>query len=659
MSDVDFNERFKEWMNSEIKPSSDSDDKELQSVSEEVGIDDNREDVTDIREIPESFGNQDEMVGLAQRGEDEAVVESNGSSDTMGMVEPWENDSLLEEKGTDGEESDNFESRLIDDTESASVVDEAESVDESNVYVSDIRSEIEEQGGDSSLDRISLDMFGMSEIGSSEDDEDEMGNEGVMESRRGINSIEKKSFRELRDGKKIPRFKKSLVLTAIIAVALLFLIFVNVLISGAGGGNSYDEWLASGGGNDGPRDNSDFVVRDLARQNQERQTQQQIRQRTFPDEELEVDEFYIQSPPVFDEPFRRPQATTTTVSAPQPSGGAVSQGSGTMRIAGFSESDMAAIGSNIRRDGGFGAVAVSMTMPDTMMGTMGQTGMMNNQFGGGQMMSRDEYMSQQLSALGQLVNSPGGQMGAGGFGASSAFSGNERANSNVGRFSDSGAYNAQNQDAGNLRYIGDNALFPGTIIHAVLVSRIDTDYPGPIHARVTQNVYDSMTGLHLLIPQGTILQGNYSSSSIGVAKVQIAWESMVVNYQGVAYQVSLGGMAGVDRRGRAGISGTLDDNYFEWLKAAGIISLFTLINSEIEYQSGGQMSALQREMMQSNANLFNQLGGRIMERALDIQPTVRVRNGKPVSVSVNTVLELRSFPAIAAEQRYVRTSRSR
>jgi type IV secretion system protein VirB10 len=163
-----------------------------------------------------------------------------------------------------------------------------------------------------------------------------------------------------------------------------------------------------------------------------------------------------------------------------------------------------------------------------------------------------------------------------------------------------------------------------------------------------------MSGKNLLIPQGTILQGNYSSSSIGVSKVQIAWESMVISYDGTAYQVSLGGMAGVDKRGRAGIAGTLDDHYFEWLKAAGIISLFSIFNSEIMYQTQGNTSQQIRELMDINQGIVNRIGDRLIERALDIQPTVRVANGTPVSVSVNTIVYLKPFPALRAEEKWVR-----
>jgi type IV secretory pathway VirB10-like protein len=58
--------------------------------------------------------------------------------------------------------------------------------------------------------------------------------------------------------------------------------------------------------------------------------------------------------------------------------------------------------------------------------------------------------------------------------------------------------------------------------------------------------------------------------------------------------------------------------------------------------------------MSDSQEVFNQLADRLMNRALDINPTVRVANGKPVAVSVNTPVTLRAFEAVRAEQRYVR-----
>jgi len=59
--------------------------------------------------------------------------------------------------------------------------------------------------------------------------------------------------------------------------------------------------------------------------------------------------------------------------------------------------------------------------------------------------------------------------------------------------------------------------------------------------------------------------------------------------------------------------------------------------------------------MDVNQGIVNQLGNRIMDRALNIQPSVKVPNGKAVSVSVNVPLSLRPFKAFKAEQKWIRS----
>ncbi len=51
----------------------------------------------------------------------------------------------------------------------------------------------------------------------------------------------------------------------------------------------------------------------------------------------------------------------------------------------------------------------------------------------------------------------------------------------------------------------------GTVIAAALITGIKSDLPGQIIAQVTEHVYDSPTGSHLLIPQGSRLIGQYDS----------------------------------------------------------------------------------------------------------------------------------------------------
>ncbi|MBP6501067.1 MAG: conjugal transfer protein TrbI, partial [Thauera sp.] len=71
-------------------------------------------------------------------------------------------------------------------------------------------------------------------------------------------------------------------------------------------------------------------------------------------------------------------------------------------------------------------------------------------------------------------------------------------------------------------------LRAGFVIPGTLISGINSELPGQIMAQVAQNVYDTPTGKHLLIPQGSRLVGRYSSDvAYGQARVLVAWQRIV------------------------------------------------------------------------------------------------------------------------------------
>ena len=71
-------------------------------------------------------------------------------------------------------------------------------------------------------------------------------------------------------------------------------------------------------------------------------------------------------------------------------------------------------------------------------------------------------------------------------------------------------------------------LRAGFVVPATLISGINSDLPGQIMAQVAQDVYDTPTGKHLLIPQGSRLVGSYSSDvAYGQARVLVAWQRIV------------------------------------------------------------------------------------------------------------------------------------
>ena len=190
-------------------------------------------------------------------------------------------------------------------------------------------------------------------------------------------------------------------------------------------------------------------------------------------------------------------------------------------------------------------------------------------------------------------------------------------------------------------YLPKDSIWSGTVIPAVLLTGITTDLPGQIKAQVSENVYDSSSGTLLLIPQGSVLIAEYNSSvSYSQKRVQIAWNTLI---RPDGYQLNLGNMNGVDNAGFSGVRGWVDEHLFEYVKAMGIITAFTAINGEFDSQVKKLQNQYAANLLQQNQTVINQLGAKLIDRALDIQPSIFVNSGKKVNVFVNKPLILPIF----------------
>jgi type IV secretion system protein VirB10 len=71
-------------------------------------------------------------------------------------------------------------------------------------------------------------------------------------------------------------------------------------------------------------------------------------------------------------------------------------------------------------------------------------------------------------------------------------------------------------------------LMAGTVISASLVTGLNSDLPGFVIAVVTEHVYDTATGRHLLVPQGTRLVGKYDSVvAFGQERALVVWQRLL------------------------------------------------------------------------------------------------------------------------------------
>jgi type IV secretion system protein TrbI len=181
----------------------------------------------------------------------------------------------------------------------------------------------------------------------------------------------------------------------------------------------------------------------------------------------------------------------------------------------------------------------------------------------------------------------------------------------------------------------------GNIIPAALITGIRSDLPGQITAQVTENVFDSPTGRFLLVPQGTRLIGIYDSQvAFGQSRVLLVWTRLIMPN---GRSIVLERQPGTDTAGYAGLEDEVDNHWGALFKAA-LLSTLLGVGSELgSTTSTGGNSDVITALRRGSSDSLNQTGQKVVQRNLDIQPTLTVRSGFPVRVIVNRDLVLEPY----------------
>ncbi len=180
-------------------------------------------------------------------------------------------------------------------------------------------------------------------------------------------------------------------------------------------------------------------------------------------------------------------------------------------------------------------------------------------------------------------------------------------------------------------------LQAGSVIPAAMITGIRSDLPGQITAQVTQNVYDSPTGSLLLIPQGTRLIGEYDAGvTFGQRRVLLVWNRLILPN---GRSIVLERQPGADASGYAGLEDGVDYHWWDLMKAAG---LSTLLGVGAELAASDE-DRLIRAIRDGAQDTINQAGQQIIQRQLQVAPTLTVRPGFPVRVIVTRDLVLEPY----------------
>lgn len=183
-------------------------------------------------------------------------------------------------------------------------------------------------------------------------------------------------------------------------------------------------------------------------------------------------------------------------------------------------------------------------------------------------------------------------------------------------------------------------LHVGTIIPAVLISGMNSDIPGALIAQVSQNVYDSATGKHLLIPQGAKLFGVYDSNvSYGQSRAVSAWTR--INYPD-GTRLNLGGMGGMDVEGYSGFKDQVDNHYWKTFGNALLLGMISGV-AQASISEGSRSGDTQSAIADGVTQQFAQTGSSLIQRNLDVQPTIKIRPGYKFNIMVNKDIMLAPY----------------
>jgi type IV secretion system protein VirB10 len=184
-------------------------------------------------------------------------------------------------------------------------------------------------------------------------------------------------------------------------------------------------------------------------------------------------------------------------------------------------------------------------------------------------------------------------------------------------------------------------LKTGSVIPAVMISGINSDLPGQILAQVSEDIYDTATGRHLLIPQGSKVVGTYDNEvAFAQNRALVIWTKLIFPD---ASQLELEGMPGADPAGYAGFRDKVNRHVGRRIGAALMMTVFNLAfevtRREGETPVGFQtQSAVTAAVGQSIA----ELGKQMVEREMDVPNTLEIRPGYRFNVMVNKDIAFQS-----------------
>jgi type IV secretory pathway VirB10-like protein len=192
---------------------------------------------------------------------------------------------------------------------------------------------------------------------------------------------------------------------------------------------------------------------------------------------------------------------------------------------------------------------------------------------------------------------------------------------------------AANQAAGK-NYV----VFEGTILESILINRLDGQFAGPIECLLSTDVY-SRDRQHLLIPAGSKLLGETKKvDTFGQNRLAVIFHRLLLPN---GYSVSLDQFKGLNQIGDTGLRDEVNNHY---LRVFGVSLAIGAIGAASQAGTGSALTASGSDLTrQGFAQGTAQSSAQILDKFLNVMPTVTIRDGHRVKIYLSGDLALPDY----------------
>jgi type IV secretory pathway VirB10-like protein len=170
-------------------------------------------------------------------------------------------------------------------------------------------------------------------------------------------------------------------------------------------------------------------------------------------------------------------------------------------------------------------------------------------------------------------------------------------------------------------------LFEGTILETVLINRLDGQFSGPVECLLSNDVY-SNDRQHLLIPAGSKLLGETKKvDTFGQSRLAVVFHRVIMPD---GYSVSLDQFKGLNQTGDTGLRDEVNNHY---LRIFGSSLAIGALGAVAEAGTSGGLNASSPDLMRQGFGASTaQSSAQILDKFLNVMPTVTIREGHRVKI---------------------------